>query len=278
MKTKISIIAAVALSISCATFAAPVSEQKTLQHTYPVSSSAPRLYVRNIWGNVTVRASDVREITVTINEHRTAPTQALFERSKELLRLDVEASGDGVSMIVGDPHRREGRAELCHDCRVDYQFEISVPPDTQVDVGTVTDGRVEVIGIRGLVSASNVNGPVAASDLSNCEKIESVNGELDVQFARAPGADCTIETINGRITVGLPPGTSLDAILSINHGDIESEFDVEPMTLPVKIEKQERDDRYGYRLVQQAGVRLGAGGPTFTFASLNGDVRIVKNK
>ena len=105
MKTKISIIAAVALSISCATFAAPISEQKTLQHTYPVSSSAPRLYVRNIWGNVTVRARNVREITVTINEHRTAPTQALFERSKELLRLDVEASGDGVSMIVGDPHR-----------------------------------------------------------------------------------------------------------------------------------------------------------------------------
>jgi hypothetical protein len=278
MKTKTSISGAVALSISCVAVAAPVSEQKTLQHTYPVSSSAPRLYVRNIWGNVTVRASEAREIKVTINEHRTAPTQALFEQSKELIRLDTQASADGVSMIVRDPDGREGRVELCRDCRVEYQFEISAPPDAQVDVGTVTDGRVEVTGIRGLVSASNVNGPVAASELSNCKKIESVNGELDVQFARVPEADCTIETINGEITVGLPQETGLDAIFSINHGDIESDFDVEPMTLPAKVEKRERDDRYGYRVVQPAGVRLGAGGPTFTFASLNGDVRIVKNK
>jgi hypothetical protein len=55
-------------------------------------------------------------------------------------------------------------------------------------------------------------------------------------------------------------------------------FDVEPVTLPVKLERQEHDDRYGYRIEQPVGVRLGAGGPTFTFASLNGDVRIRKNK
>jgi hypothetical protein len=52
-----------------------------------------------------------------------------------------------------------------------------------------------------------------------------VNGALDIQFARAPGADCTIETINGEMTVGLPSGTGLNAILSVNHGGIESDFD-----------------------------------------------------
>jgi hypothetical protein len=278
MKTNVSSIGAIAALMSSVSLAAPISEQKTSQHTYPVSSSTPRLFVRNIWGNVTVRAGNAREITVTLTELRTAPTQASFERSKELIRLEVEASGDGVSMVVRDPHHRDGRAELCHDCRVDYQFEISAPPDAQIDVGTVTDGRVEVTGIGGPVSASNVNGPVAASGLSNCEKIESVNGALDVQFARAPRADCALETINGRITVGLPSDSGLDAILSIDHGDIESDFDVVPMTLPATVEKQEHDDRYGYRIVQQSGVRLGAGGPTFTFASLNGDVRIVKNQ
>jgi hypothetical protein len=278
MKTRVSSIGLTALLACGGVLADSISEEKTAQHSYPVSSSTPRLFVRNIWGNVTVRAGDAREITVTINERRTAPTQQLFERSKEVLRLNVETSDDGVSMIVGDPNRIEGRTGMCDGCRVDYQFEISAPPDTQIDIGTVTDGRVEVTGIRGPVSAGNVNGPVAATELSNCTKINSVNGALDVQFARAPGEDCTLETINGRITLGLPPSTGLDAILSVNHGDIESDFDVEPMMLPAKIEKQERDDRYGYRIVQPAGVRLGAGGPTFTFASLNGDVRILKNK
>jgi hypothetical protein len=271
-------VALVALFAGGGAFAAPISEEKTSQHTYAVSSPTPRLYVRNTWGNVTVRAGNAREITVTLHEHRTAATQESFERSKEFIRLNVEASGDAVSMIVGQPYGTGVRTDMCRGCRVDYQFEISVPPDTRVDIGTVTDGRVEVTGIRGLVNASNVNGPVAATDLSNCAKIASVNGALDVQFARAPGEDCTIETLNGEITVGLPAGTGLNAILSINHGDVESDFDVEPMMLPAKVEKEVRDDRYGYRTVQSAGVRLGAGGPTFTFASLNGDVRIRKKE
>jgi hypothetical protein len=271
-------IGLVALLVCGGSYADPISEQKTSQHTYPVSSPMPRLFVRNIWGNVTVRAGDAREITVTIHEHRKAPTRELLEQSKEQIRLDIQTSSDEVSMIVGNPDRTDGRTDMCRGCRVDYQFEISAPPDTQIDVGTVTDGRVEVSGIRGVVNASNVNGSVAATDLSNCAKIHSVNGALDVQFARAPGEDCTLETINGRITVGLPPGTGLNAILNVNHGDIESDFDVEPMTLPTKLEKQDNDDRYSYRIVQPAGVRLGAGGPTFTFASLNGDVRIRKNK
>jgi hypothetical protein len=278
MKTRTSSIGLVALLVCGGSSAAPISEEKTSQHTYPVSSPTPRLYVRNIWGNVTVRAGNARQITVTLSERRTAATQESFERSKEVIRLDVEASSDGVSMIVGDPYRTAVRTDMCGGCRVDYQFEISAPPDTQVDVGTVTDGRVEVSGIRGLVRASNANGPVTATDLSNCARIVSVNGALDVNFSRAPNEDCTIETINGEITVGLPAGTGLNAILSINHGGIESDFDVEPMLLPAKMEEEERDDRYGYRIVQPAGWRLGAGGPTFTLTSLNGDVRIRKNE
>lgn len=265
--------------LACGTgVAAPVSEQRTWQERYPVSSAEPILLVRNIWGNVIVRAGSARDISVTITEHRTAPTQQWFERSKELVRLEVEASDNGVSMIVGNPHRKVNGVDLCRGCRVDYQFEISAPPGTQVDVGTVTDGRVEVSGFRGLVNASNVNGPVSATDLSNCSHIESVNGELDVRFTRAPGENCTIETVNGGITVGLPPDAGLDAILSVNHGEVESEFEVEPMALPAKIERRDDEGRHGYHIVQPVGVRLGAGGATFTFASLNGDVRILKNR
>lgn len=86
------------------------------------------------------------------------------------------------------------------------------------------------------VHAINVNGPVAPTDLSDRAKIESVNGALDVQFARGPSEECTIATING----GLPTGTGLDANTEHNDGDIESDFDVEPMMLPAKIEREER--------------------------------------
>jgi len=275
MKTRVSGIGLVAMLVCGGAFAAPISEQETSRHTYPVSSSPPHLYVRNIWGSVNVRAGNAGEIGVTINERRMATTQESFERSKELIRLEVDARRDGVSMIVRDSHGTGAFTDTCRGCRVDYQLEISVPPDTQVDVSTVTDGRVELTGVRGLVHASNVNGPVVATDLSDCAKIESVNGALDLQFSRAPSDDCTIETINGDIAIGLPADTGLNAILSIDRGNLESDFDVEPVMLPVKLEEA---DRHAYPIVRPAGVRLGVGGPTFVFASLNGDVRIRKNE
>jgi DUF4097 and DUF4098 domain-containing protein YvlB len=123
-----------------------------------------------------------------------------------------------------------------------------------------------------------VNGPIAVRDANDCSTIESVNGALDVVFARKPNESCSIKTINGEITVGLPAGAGLDAILSVAHGNIESDFDVEPIALPVKLDKRARDDGFTYRMEQAAGVRVGTGGPTFTFASLNGDVRILENK
>ena len=69
-----------------------------------------------------------------------------------------------------------------------------------------------------------------------------------------------------------------DAILDLGHGQIETEFEVDAMTVPVKVEKSRQQDYWRYRLRQSAGLRVGAGGPAFTFASLNGDVRILKNK
>ena len=258
--------------------AADVTEQNTWQHTYPMSTSTPQLSVRNVFGNVTVRAGNTREIIVAITERRSAPTQAALEESKTQLRLHTEATQDGASFVVDNPNQGSVRTELCRRCRVEYEFDITVPMEAQVDVGTVTDGRVEVTGVRGAVSARNVNGPVAVAGLSECSKIESVNGALNVNFARAPGKDCALKTINGDITVGLPASAGLDAMLSVTHGELESDFDIEPLTATPQVEREQRDSGYLYRIDQKAGVRVGAGGPTFTFASLNGDIRFVKNK
>jgi hypothetical protein len=278
MNMKWQSVGLIALLVCELAVADPISEQTTWQHSYAVSSSAPRLLVRNIWGNVTVRPGTAREILVVAHERRSAPTRELLEKSKERLRLDVQATGEGVALLVGDPNRTDGRTDVCRGCRLEYQFEIAVPSGAQVDVGTVTDGRVEVSGVGTLVSVRNVNGPVAVRDVNGCTNIESVNGALDVTFARAPVEDCTIKTINGEITVGLPADAGLDAVLSVTHGRVESDFDVEPVALPIKLDKQERDEKFSYRIEQPAGLRVGAGGPTITFASLNGDVRIRKNK
>jgi hypothetical protein len=276
MKTQATLGALVLLASGTAN--ATVSDQKTWSDTYPVSAAVPKLLIDNIWGNVRVRSGSTREIVVTVSEKRSAPTQELFDLSKETIYLDVQADAAGVSLIVAKPERMMGRRDRCRDCRVDYQFEVTVPTGTDVDVSTVTDGGIDVAGTGGPVNASNVNGPVAARDLQDCAQIESVNGAVDVSFARSPSRECSIKTINGDITLTVPGSAGLDAALSMMQGKVVSEFDLEPLALPAKVEQRNEDGRFIYHIAQAAGIRLGKGGPTFSIESLNGDLRIRKRQ
>ncbi len=276
MKMRIACLCFFVMMSSAA--AEPVTESRTWTESHPVNTETPKLTVRNIWGNVRVRPGSPGEISVTVHEKRSAPTRALFARSLETLKLDVDAGHDGVSIRVGDRDRRWHRHDPCERCRVDYQFDLSVPPDTQIDVGTVTDGRVDVAGIVGAVSASNVNGPIALTDLSDCLELESVNGAVDVSFATAPGQDCSIDTVNGDVTLAMPDGSGLNVALDLFNGRIYTEFQADSYAMPASVERSVDAGRQRYTVKQSAGLRLEGGGPTFSISSLNGDIRFQKNQ
>ena len=252
-----------------------VQENAWTEH-YPVSIPAASLAIDNIWGSVRVRSGDVDRISVTISERRAAPSAELFDRSMTMYFLDTRADEGGVSIHVGGADRNWRQMNRCTGCRVDYQFDVIVPPGTNVDVGTIVDGRVTVSGDLGTVSASNVNGPIDVDGLKNCARVASVNGPIDLDFAGTPGSDCTIESINGDITLAMPGDAGIDMALDLFNGRVVSELDVEPVALPATIEAISDNGRHAYRIEQPAGLRVGAGGPSYRISSLNGDVRIRK--
>lgn len=276
MKNSIACLSLFALMPSAD--AEPVSTSRTWTESYPVATGAPGLTIRNIWGNVRVRSGPPGTISLTVDEKRSAPTAALFERSLATLKLDVEVDADSVSVHVGDRDRGFRRHDACPGCRVDYQFDVSVPPGTRLNVGTVTDGSIDVAGIVGTVSASNVNGPVSVSDLSDCQNLESVNGGVDVEFSTAPGQDCRIETVNGDIVLSMPDGSGLNVALDLFNGQVFTEFEADSYPVPAQIERSTDNGRHRYSIQQSAGLRLEGGGPTFSIASLNGDIRFQKNR
>jgi hypothetical protein len=277
MKNPIVCASFLALMASTLLAAEPVVESNTWTQVYPVSTATPHLIVSNIWGNVRVRAGSEGEISVTIDEKRSAPTQKLFDRSLVLMDLVTDADSDGVSLMVGGEHQNWNFHNNCRGCRVDYQFEVLVPPGTQVEVGTITDGRIDVVDITGTISASNVNGPVYISGLSECDDLQSVNGAVDISFSSAPGLDCSISTVNGDIIVNMPDGTGLDIALDLFNGRLVSEFQVDAYAIPAQVEQTNSDGRLSYKIQQSAGLRIEGGGPTFSISSLNGDIRFQKN-
>ncbi len=278
MRASLFILALFALTCGAAIGATSVSKSNSWSKTYAVTTDTPTLEISNVWGGVKVRPGKSGEIVVSVSEDRSAPNQRLFDRSLEIIKLNVESSKAGLSMKVGNPDDRWQGMNSCDECRVEYQFEVQVPVNTLIDVSTVLDGLVDVKGIRGVVSASNVNGSVRVDDIHNCDSIESVNGKIDVGFKRAPSSDCSVETINGDITLNLPANTNLDVAVDLFNGDIRSDFSIEPFSMPATIEHKTKDGSNRYRIKQLSGVRIGANGPVYSIASMNGDVRIQKNQ
>lgn len=278
MKTSSTALIALLLTTATLHAANAVEVQNNWNDTYSVDTATPHLRISNIWGGVTVRTGKSGQISVSAVELRSAPDQQRFDRSFESIRLDIKADANGVSLLVGDPDERWHRMNECRGCRLDIQFEVLVPPGATVDVGTVMDGRVDVEGINGSVSASNVNGPVRVDDIRECTSIESVNGKVDVGFAISPVNDCSIETINGDITLEVPDGTGLDIALDLFNGDISTQLLVSPLDLPATIEHTLENGHDQYRIQKFSGLRIGAGGPTYSISSMNGDVRIQKHQ
>ena len=278
MKTSSTALIALLLTTATLHAANAVEVQNNWNDTYSVDTATPHLRISNIWGGVTVRTGKSGQISVSAVELRSAPDQQRFDRSFESIRLDIKADANGVSLLVGDPDERWHRMNECRGCRLDIQFEVLVPPGATVDVGTVMDGRVDVEGINGSVSASNVNGPVRVDDIRECTSIESVNGKVDVGFAISPVNDCSIETINGDITLEVPDGTGLDIALDLFNGDISTQLLVGPLDLPATIEHTLENGHDQYRIQNFSGLRIGAGGPTYSISSMNGDVRIQKHQ
>jgi hypothetical protein len=227
------------LTINTVAGAERVEESKSWSDSFPVTADNPVLKIENIWGDVNVRPGKPGEIVISVQERRSAPDRVHFERSLETLRLNTEADANGVYLYVGNRERDWHGRNNCRDCRADYHFDVTVPANTQVDVSTV-------------------------------------NGEVSLGFDAPPAANCDIGTVNGDITLKLPEDSGLDVTMDLFNGRMLTQLPVDALALPATVEHIETGGRHQYRIEQQAGVRIGAGGPRFTLSSLNGDIHIQK--
>lgn len=276
MKSVPSIVATASVIVTSPAWSDAVTRMDSFTQVYEVTTKTPALEVSNIWGDVRVRPGKAGQIVVSVKEDRRAANQRNFDRSLELIQLNVEADDDSVYLRVGNPEERWSQTNQCRDCRVEYQFDIEVPPDAVLDVSTVNDGAIDVSSIRGVVNAGNVNGPVYVESIQNCQEIRTVNGPVNVSFAVAPRKDCSFMTVNGDVTVTVPSDGALEVSADLFNGDIYSEFTVEPMSRATEVERVNKKGKNKFVLKKSSGFRIGTGGPLYSVKSMNGDLSIRK--
>lgn len=236
------------------------------------------LVVDNVLGAVTVRAGGSGDaIRVVIRRSATARRAERLDRAFSEVVLTVEESPGRLELVQDGPFRcdgaRRGRWGRNCDWDPDYElvwdWELEVPADLDVEIGTVNEGDVRIEGVRGDVEAHNVNGALELEGLAGALEARTVNGPITAGWTTSPGAPASLDTVNGEIEIRVPEGSGLELSFDTLNGDLWS--DLEVAAAPTRATAS-RGRSGTYKLGRDSAVRVGAGGPRFTCRTVNGDI------
>ncbi len=256
-----------------------VRRARSFDHRFDLVDAPARLLVDNLFGEIRVTAGEPGRIVATIHETIRARDATRADAASREVSVVPTQSGGSVELFVEGPFRdrRDRSSWRRHDdpgYRVRYDFEIEVPVRTQLTLRTVTEGDIEVLGVRGDFHLNNVNGSVRLKGADGAGSIETVNGGVEAVFVSAPSGDSWFETVNGSIEIGVPEGTGAELALQSRFGELSSDFPFELIPGTEVVEETTDSGSRRFRVGGFTVARIGGGGPRLQLETLNGDVLI----
>jgi len=251
--------------------------------TLPFAETGTRTVdLRTVTGTIRLTTEDRRDVRLTVGRHTNAEREADVADADRDVRLETSTQGATVSAIVHD------REDVCGESNtsprnawwerrrygVRIDLTAAVPNGTRIRLCTINGSEIVATGVLGDFDVSNVNGRVEVAGVRGSGRATTVNGPVTVTFAEPPRDGSEFRSVNGDVAVTFPRDLSADLRLKTFHGQLLTDFDVEP--LPVETTRTERNGRFVYRSGGMTSVRVGRGGPQLTFDTLNGDVRILR--
>jgi hypothetical protein len=271
-------LAVAALAASAAH--AEVTATRMLEDSVPISSSTGlTVIVANVFGSVRATAHDRNTVDMRATETLRGDTQADLDRARAEVELRTVREDGRVAFQVRRPNDNCGTDCSCR-CNnwdgyvAEYDIELLVPRDAAIELKTVNDGEIVVDGVRGDFDVRNVNGAVRLSGVRGAGRATTVNGPLEVSFDRTPPGPTSFKTINGKVEVTFPNDLAADLEFQTMHGEIYTDFDVEPLARDPVGERTRDDTAFVIRAQRPSAVRVGRGGPTHSFETLNGDIYV----
>ena len=276
-------VIAVALAVAvlaAGTVRADVTATRMLEDSVPIDSAAGlTVIVDNVFGSVRVAAHDRNTVDMRATETLRGDTQADLDRARAEVELRTVREDGRVAFQVRRPNDNCGTDCSCR-CNnwdgyvAEYDIELLVPRDAAIELKTVNDGEIVVDGVRGDFDVRNVNGAVRLSGLRGAGRATTVNGPLEVSFERTPPGPTSFKTINGEVEVTFPNDLAADLEFQTMHGEIYTDFDVEPLARDPVGERTRDGTAFVIRAQRPSAVRVGRGGPTHSFETLNGDIYV----
>ncbi len=203
--------------------------------------------LRNVNGSVRIEAWDREEVRIQANKIARSEFGAL-----ERVQIRAEAQPGRVLVLTRYPENESS------DVQVD--FRIRVPARVRLERVETVNGDVTVRGVEGEGELRTVNGDVTLLAARGRFSARSTNGNVHLEFHQlAREGGMVAETVNGTLTLVLPPHAGLELQVSSHNGEFISE-------LPVLIRASSETGEFH-------GV-IGTPGPRIRLRTVNGGIRV----
>ena len=160
------------------------AEQTDKQTRTLAIGASGALELKNVVGNITVKAGGPREATVEIVRVSRGRTDADAKLGLERVTSEVTTRADGASVHANYPDDRRPPYS------VSVSYNVTAPAGTRLNVHSIT-GDVTITGIKGEMEAFTVAGALEISQAGAIESARTVTGNLTISDVQS---DSAIET------------------------------------------------------------------------------------
>lgn len=271
------------IGLCLAQFAAHAQEYKT--HISKEFTAKKAVAICNLDGSIRVEGYAGDKVIIEIDETIAADDQKTVEEGKRDFKLGFDQKGDSVIAYTAYPYdtRPHSWSRGNNDTHIDYtvklQYTVKVPNQVDLYLSTVNEGNILVKNVYGALKINNVNGGIEIANAKGTTSAHTVNGPVTVTYLRNPPEASSYYSVNGELNVTYPQDLSADVQFKSMNGEFFTDF---PNTevLPGRVSKTETKNGNGttYKLSKASDIRFGAGGKTFRFETLNGNIYIKKQK
>ena len=259
-----------------------LSEKDEIKKSFRLSENDHRqLVVDNVNGEINVIGYDGDTIELVARREIKGESSEKISEAKRDVKLDIKEEKNKIILYVDAPWRTSDginyRGWHYYGYDVIYDFDLKVPHKTSLYLKTVNHGKVLVQSVEGEFEVKNVNAGIEMSDINGPAIVRTVNGPIKVSFTRNPGSECSFKTVNGKIEVVLHDGLNADLKLKTFNGKVYTDFDVSSLPREDRTFEEHDGARRVYRRGNTSTVRVGKGGPEFSFDTLNGSIYVLKH-
>nr|WP_294989958.1 hypothetical protein [uncultured Sediminibacterium sp.] len=274
--------------ILCACADLPAQEFKehvSKQFTVNPKNHEAVLAVYNVFGSIKVEGYDGDKVLLEIDKKVKAKSQEEVDKGKEEFKFEMEQMQDSILVYISAPYdsrpqKRWDRNDDRRSIKYTYYLDlvVKVPHGIRLRVSTVNNGNINVANVFGNLYVSNVNGSIDIENAKGITKATTVNGKLNVRYAANPPAASTYHTINGDITVYYKNNLDAELFFKSMNGQYYTDFDnTEPINNTLVKNAEANEKGTVYKIIKNAGIKIGNGGKQFHFETLNGNVYIKKS-